>query len=140
MQPNFIDAAAYRMELAQRCLQAARLLMEAGDAAGVANRAYYCAFHAMRALLALTGNDPGTHAEVMSEFKKAYIKSGVMNEGMTPALNLLYSVSAASDFEDFFYMQEKDVADQLMLAEQVFQDAQYYYFTYVNSGRYPHGM
>ena len=47
----------YRLERAGEMLKTARRDLDAGDYASANNRAYYCIFHAMRATLALTGED-----------------------------------------------------------------------------------
>ena len=46
-----IDLSKYRLERAEEMLKTARRDLDAGDYASANNRAYYCVFHAMRALL-----------------------------------------------------------------------------------------
>ena len=73
------EAAAlskYRIEQAEQCLNSARLLAQAGDFRGAANRSYYAIFHAMRSVLALERKDFAKHSGVSAYFRKEYIKSG----------------------------------------------------------------
>ena len=49
------DLSKYRLAKAAEMLAAARRDLAAGDFASANNRAYYCIFHAMRAVLALDG-------------------------------------------------------------------------------------
>ena len=42
------------------------------------HRSYYAIFHAMRAVLALDGIDMKRHSGVMSEFRRLYIKTGIL--------------------------------------------------------------
>ena len=74
------ELAAYRLEQAEQCLQSARLLADAGDYKGAANRSYYCVFHAMRGLLALQGKDFKKHSGVIAEFRREYIRTGLLTD------------------------------------------------------------
>ena len=53
-------------------------LLRDDDCKGAANRSYYAIFHAMRAVLALDGIDMKRHSGVMSEFRRLYIKTGIL--------------------------------------------------------------
>ena len=65
----------YRLERAEEMLKTARRDLDAGDYASANNRAYYCIFHAMRATLALTGEDYKKHSGVISRFSEQYLKT-----------------------------------------------------------------
>ena len=51
--PDQVDLSRYRLDKASEMLATARRDMNAEDYASANNRAYYCIFHAMRAVLAL---------------------------------------------------------------------------------------
>ena len=57
--PNItkVDLSRYRFQKAEEMLASAKRDMEARDYASANNRAYYAIFHAMRAVLALDGED-----------------------------------------------------------------------------------
>jgi uncharacterized protein (UPF0332 family) len=57
MDNTLVSLSNYRLEKAQQCCDSAKILYEAGDYKGAANRNYYCVFHAIRSVLALEGVD-----------------------------------------------------------------------------------
>lgn len=63
------------LEHARRTLQSARLLLENGDAASAASRAYYAAFYVVRAVLAREGSEPKTHAGALREFGRLFVRT-----------------------------------------------------------------
>ena len=60
--PDQVDLSRYRLDKASEMLATARRDMNAEDYASANNRAYYCIFHAMRAVLALDGEDYQKHS------------------------------------------------------------------------------
>jgi len=58
----------YRIERAYECLKSAEFLIIAEDYSAAANRAYYSMFHAMRAIMALDGEDRKKHSGVVAYF------------------------------------------------------------------------
>ena len=70
-----IDLSKYRLTKAAEMLETARRDMAAGDHASANNRAYYCIFHAMRAVLALDGEDYKKHSAVIAQFSVRYLKT-----------------------------------------------------------------
>ncbi len=71
-----IDALSrYRFEQARQCIESAKLLMNAGDYKGAANRSYYAIFHAMRSVLALEEvEEQITNAEKFCEEVQGYLR------------------------------------------------------------------
>lgn len=61
-----IDLSRYRLEKASEMYAAALRDLREQDYASANNRAYYCIFHAMRAVLALDGEDYKKHSAVMA--------------------------------------------------------------------------
>lgn len=70
-----------RYDHALECLNAAKSLLENGNYKSSANRSYYAIFHAMRAVLAFDEVDMKHHSGIISEFRKRYIKTGVLKNG-----------------------------------------------------------
>ena len=73
--------ATARLEKAQALLEDAKLLFSVGQWASANNRAYYCLFHAMRAVLALEQRDFKKHSAVIAAFHRDYIHSGAFDAG-----------------------------------------------------------
>lgn len=69
-----IDLSRYRLQKAKETLASAKRDMDAEDYASANNRAYYAIFHAMRAVLALNGEDYKKHSAVISRFTLNYLK------------------------------------------------------------------
>lgn len=53
MDEQHKDLSKHRFHQAKRSLASAKLLMNAGDCEGAANRTYYAVFHGMRSILVL---------------------------------------------------------------------------------------
>jgi len=73
-------ARAY-LQKAEEDLEEAQILLEASFPDGTCNRAYYCLFHSIMALLQATGDSiPKTHTGAHTEFRKQFIKTGLFAE------------------------------------------------------------
>ena len=114
------EAAAlskYRIEQAEQCLNSARLLAQAGDFRGAANRSYYAIFHAMRSVLALKRKDFAKHSGVSAYFRKEYIKSGIFPVEMSDYITSAFEARSDSDYDDFYIISPEDVEAQISNAE-----------------------
>ena len=63
---TLIGLSRYRLAKAAETLETAKRDMHAKDFASANNRAYYCIFHAMRAVIALDGEDYKKHNSLFS--------------------------------------------------------------------------
>ena len=77
---NKIDLCRYRIEKARECLKSAIVLKEVDDYTSSANRSYYSIFHAIRAVMALDGEDRKKHSGVVAYFQENYIKNGIFDK------------------------------------------------------------
>ena len=102
---------------AQECLEAARLLLDAGDFKSAANRSYYAVFHAMRSVLAFDGIDMKHHSGIISEFRRIYIKTGILDKSLSPIISVLFNTRQDSDYDDFFVISKAEVAEQITNAD-----------------------
>lgn len=75
-----IEISKARFDHAKECLLDAKMLLTGERYRSAANRAYYAIFHAMRAVLALDGVDMKHHSGIISEFRKRYIKTGILTQ------------------------------------------------------------
>ena len=102
---------------AQECLEAARLLLDAGYFKIAANRSYYAVFHAMRSVLAFDGIDMKHHSGIISEFRRLYIKTGILDKSLSPIISVLFNTRQDSDYDDFFVISKAEVAEQITNAD-----------------------
>ena len=106
-----------RYEHALECLQSAKALVELGQFKSAANRIYYAAFHAMRAVLSLDGIDMKHHSGVISEFRRLYIKEGIFETKISGIISDLFNIRTDSDYDDFYIISKSAVTQHLSNAE-----------------------
>ena len=107
-------------------MHSARLLIDAGDYKAAANRSYYAAFSAMRAVLALDGLDFKRHSGVIAEFRKSYIKTGVFDAELSHIIDSLKDVRQSSDYDDFYLISKEEVSQQVDNAEHFVSEVEVY--------------
>ena len=103
-----IGLSKYRLERAGEMLKTARRDLDAGDYASANNRAYYCVFHAMRATLALTGEDYKKHSGVISRFSEQYLKTKLLPPELSKIISMASIIRNRSDYEDFYICSISD--------------------------------
>ena len=109
---ELIDLASYRMEKAEECLTDAQDNLKMGKYSTAANRSYYAIFNSMRALLNLDGSDFKRHSGVISEFRKRFIKTGILPENLSPIIRDAFNLRNASDYDDFYIISKESVENQ----------------------------
>lgn len=82
--------------------------MAAEDYASANNRAYYCIFHAMRAVLALDGEDYKKHSAVISRFSQNYLKTDLISREYGSLISNASLIRNRSDYEDFYICSIED--------------------------------
>ena len=83
-------------------LVSAKRDMEAADYASANNRAYYAIFHAMRAVLALDGEDFKKHSAVIARFTLNYLKPNTLPREYSRLISNASLIRNRSDYEDFY--------------------------------------
>jgi uncharacterized protein (UPF0332 family) len=88
------------MQKAARALASARLLLDAGDADGACNRAYYAMFDAARAALASEAEPEATrtHNGLIAAFGLRLIKTGRLPRELGRMLNRAEEVRLLADY------------------------------------------
>lgn len=71
MPDNREGLKAYRLEMAKERLYSSKILLEAGSYKDSIGRSYYAMFTAVRALLAVDGQDFSKHAGLLRIFRKS---------------------------------------------------------------------
>jgi uncharacterized protein (UPF0332 family) len=119
MQADEMKALSIRrMEQAEQCLESAKLLLEADDIKGAANRSYYGIFHAIRAVLALEGKDFAKHSGVISFFRQNYIKTGILDVSLSDIITDAFQVRTECDYNDYYIISKAEVEEQVQNAER----------------------
>lgn len=119
MQADEMKALSIRrMEQAEQCLESAKLLLEADDIKGAANRSYYGIFHAIRAVLALEGKDFAKHSGVISFFRQNYIKTGILDVSLSDIITDAFQVRTECNYNDYYIISKAEVEEQVQNAER----------------------
>ena len=84
---------------AEQCLKSSKLLYEAEDLKGAANRAYYCIFHSIRNVIALDGVEFKRHSGNSTYFRKEYIKTGLFDESMSDIITKAFAIRSNRDYD-----------------------------------------
>ena len=82
--------------------------MTAEDYASANNRAYYCIFHVMRAVLALDGEDYKKHSSVIASFTVKYLKTEILPREYGKLISNASLIRNRSDYEDFYVCSIED--------------------------------
>ncbi len=114
------DLSLYRLQKSENMLISAKRDMAAKDYASANNRAYYCIFHAMRAVLALDGEDYKKHSAVISSFSKNYLKTDVFSREYSKLITNASLIRNRSDYEDFYLCSHEDTEILLAGAEEFY--------------------
>lgn len=80
----------------------------AKDYASANNRAYYSIFHAMRAVLALDGEDYKKHSAVIARFTLNYLKAEILSREYSKLITNASLIRNRSDYEDFYICSVAD--------------------------------
>lgn len=105
---SLAELSEYRLEKAQAALLTAKRDLAAGDYASANNRAYYCIFHAMRALLALDAEDYKKHSAVIARFTVKYLKTDILPRRYGKLISNALLIRNRSDYEDFYICSAQD--------------------------------
>lgn len=103
-----IDLSRYRLQKAKEMLASAKRDMDAKDYASANNRAYYAIFHAIRAVLALDGEDYKKHSAVIARFTLNYLKPEILPREYSKLISNASLIRNRSDYEDFYICSVAD--------------------------------
>ena len=109
MSPEANVIARHRIERANAACREGDLLAEQHSYGGAANRYYYAAFHAARALLATRNVDSARHAGVIALFQQHFVKSGDFPADIARALPRSFEKRLSSDYSDFVDISAEEV-------------------------------
>lgn len=107
-------------------LEEAQTLFAAELYEGSVGRSYYAAFTAARAMLASDLAFPKTHAGVLHEFGRRYVKSGILPANLHAALARLEGKRNIADYGSGPMLNENDAKSALAVAEEMIKAASKY--------------
>lgn len=114
---TLLDLSKYRLSKASETLATAKRDLNAADFASANNRAYYCIFHAMRAVIALDGEDYKKHSAVIARFTVNYLKTEVLPRDFSKLISNASLIRNRSDYEDFYICSIEDTQKLVAGAE-----------------------
>ena len=126
---NLINLSKARIEHAKDCLKESDILLSAGEYKGAANRAYYAAFHAMRAMLILDEFDSKKHSGIIAKFREFYLKTDLFDKEFSESISSLFRVRTASDYDDFYVVSKNDAIAQYEKAKKISTLIENYLYT-----------
>ena len=121
-----LKLAWYRLQKAGEMLESAKRDMAAEDYASANNRAYYCIFHSMRAVLALNGQDYKKHSAVISQFMLLYLKPELLPRKFSNLITNASLIRNRSDYEDFYICSVSDTEALVAGAEELLAEVRAY--------------
>jgi len=121
-----VELSRYRFERAGQMLKASRAAYAVEDWVTANNRAYYCFFHAMRAVLALEGTDFKRHSAVISFFNQHYVATNLFDRSYGAKFANAFTVRNHSDYDDFYLFSREETLGLMADAEQFLRDVQAY--------------
>ena len=107
-----------RLEKAKENLTAAFTLISSNDCKIASTRTYYAVFHAMRAVLALDGVDMKHHSGVISEFRKRYLKTEIIDRKMSATISELFDLRTDCDYDNFFVISKEETKSAVTKADE----------------------
>lgn len=115
------DLSRYRLAKSAETLATAKRDLKAEDYASANNRAYYCIFHAMRAVIALDGEDYKKHSAVIARFTVNYLKTEILPRDFGKLISNASLIRNRSDYEDFYICSVEDTKRLVNGAEEFYE-------------------
>jgi len=105
------------LEKAADALASAGLEQAEGHLAFAVNRLYYSCFYAVTALLLTSGKQFARHSAVISEFNRAYVKTGKVDAAWSKFYQKLFNDRQESDYIPTATFEQDDIAQRIEEAE-----------------------
>ena len=125
MQPNLDDIggarelAFYRISVAKEDLDSAEINFNNAHYRASDNRAYYAIFRAISACLALEFKAYKQHAQVIGNFNKDFIHTGIFPKEIGRQISRAQEIRHASDYDDFYIVSVDEAKEQLEAAKTI---------------------
>ena len=103
----------HRLEQAKENFEEAEILYKANKFKGANNRAYYCIFHSIKAVLALEPIDFKRHKDVIGYFNKNYVNTEVFPKDIGKRIVKSSKVREDSDYDDEYSIRSEEHTSEL---------------------------
>ena len=120
------DLSNYRLEKAKKNLAVVTSLLNDGYYDFAANRAYYAAFDAMRAVNSLDGFDSSKHSGAIAHFNQYYVKTGKFKPETSAVIRKAANLREKSDYEDFYEATKEDAEEAYSLVRDFVEDIEHF--------------
>ena len=120
------DLIGAYLEKADQKLVVAKKLLASGDFDDAVSRAYYAAFHAVRALLLTAGQNPATHHGAVTLFNLLFIKTGTFERELGRFFTNLKDDRETADYELFANVDHGLAETAIMEAGRLLEEATAY--------------
>lgn len=128
------ELSEYRLQGARDSLQVAKNCLQNGFYKDAINRSYYSVFYAVKAVLALEGIDFKRHKDVIAYFNREYVAKEIFNREIGRRLGTLKQLREKSDYDDFYVVSREKAEEQIMTAENILREVEFYLERFENSG------
>lgn len=111
------ELSNYRLGQAKETLVVSKECYEGKHYKDSINRAYYAAFYAIKAVLALGEVDYKRHKDVIAYFNKNYVATNIFERDLGRKLGRLQQKREKSDYDDFYIASFEEAKEQIEIAE-----------------------
>ena len=115
------ELAKHRLEQAKENLEEAEILYKANKFKGANNRAYYCIFHSIKAVLALEPIDFKRHKDVIGYFNKNYVNTEIFPKNIGKRIVKSCKVREDSDYDDEYSVDSEKTMIQIETAKELIE-------------------
>ncbi|NKQ37724.1 MAG: HEPN domain-containing protein [Chloroflexi bacterium] len=122
-----MNAMVSLLERADKYLQSAQLLLDAGDYESSVSRTYYAMFFAAEALLLSKDISSSSHKGVISSFGLHFIKTGIFPREMGRELNRAFGKRQIGDYEFQLLILRGEAEEMLQSGNQFVKNVRQYF-------------
>ena len=115
------ELAKHRLEQAKENFEEAEILYRANKFKGANNRAYYCIFHSIKAVLALEPIDFKRHKDVTVYFNKNYVNTEIFPKDIGKRIVKSSKVREDSDYDDEYSVDSEKTMIQIETAKELIE-------------------
>ena len=126
MPDQLVVLSEMQLERAKVLLRSVPVLIKIGDYDSAANRAYYAAFHAIKAVEALDNYDSKKHSGLLSRFRNEYIRTGIFDAKYSDVLSGLSHFRQDSDYNIFATISIEVAEEQMQNAADFVEQIEAY--------------
>ena len=123
MENNVKKLIREEIEIAEKRLRAAEVLLEKDMLEDAINRIYYSIYYAAKAMPNVRGFDAKTHSSLISEFGLRLVKEGLVEEKYGRILRNAFEKRETSDYQIGVVFGREEVVELLKAAKEFLRKA-----------------